>query len=926
MLQESLISNPSASRSIGRVYFSLAILQTCIALALFLGMRSAESDGLALGLSPLRLALALVLVAVLLVFAWMLLETWLRPEAFEQRYRWLMGALGRRRVWNGCVVLCGFIFLVGLFALLQMAAVQEPFTRAIFDRLAPVMVWVVGLSGQTAVALLVLRHGAEVFSLRPRGRLFYLLLLAFGGIFLGWSWVAITVMPAESRRVGWNIQGVPIVEWQVLVAWLAGVVMLAFSAYLNRPSHGPGRIKRLALRRLDLLLVILIWLAAVLAWQGLPLLPNWFLTGPVAPNFEYYPRSDAQAYDAMAQSALVGEGYRYYGLLYTRRPLLATYLTILRLVGGQSYTQVVFFQVLVFAWIPVLLYLLTRALHNRVSGVMVATLSIFREANSVWLTERITTSHVKLLMADLPSMLMTVLFALVAVIWLQRIAERKLLALVCGAALGFAMLIRPETVVFLLPLLLISGLILWPGRRWRLWIQSAALIGLGLLLVISPWIWRNARVTGEIFFDNPLHNASVILQRFQPAPVPPPAPASAPTGPAGSPEKPAGLKTPSPAVRPTSPTNGPNQQLAQVVNRAWGSILQDPGPIASSVFSHYANSQIQTFLILPTAFRAPASLIAWLGHRSGERLWSECCGLVSYIREVPYWRGWDGSFPPYAVFALILNLILLAYGIHAAWKQNSWPGLAPLAFGLTYLIANALFRNSGGRYILPVDWVALVYFSIGLAQATIVAWGYFAGAPAEKYLPTRLRQDQRPVAPLLRSPGFYVALVGVFLLASLVPAVETSFQPRYTTQRSEEMLQALLQSDQFTPAQHKELQSFMAGGGVAYAGRALYPRFLPANTGDPGLSSKSLYSSQPFPRLGFYLVGQQNMALALPVDEKPSSFPNGQDVLVIGCDLSDILLVARFSASGALDEVYLRSFLPKRLKCPLPEIPGTEDQ
>lgn len=926
MWQDSLMLNQSASRSVYRVYLSLAILQTCIAVALFIGTRSAESAGLLLGISPLRLALALVLAAVLLVFTWLLLETWLRPEASEKRFQWIAGALSHRRVWNWGVGLCGVIFLAGVLTMLQMAEVQEPFTRAIVDRLAPLLVWVVGLSGQTAIALLVLRHGQEIFSLRPRGRTFYLLLLAFGGIFLGWSWVAKTVMPTESQRVGWNIQGVPIVEWQVLVAWLAGVVILAFSAYLDRPSTGRDHIKRLALSRLDLLLVILIWLAAVLAWQGLPILPNWFITEPAAPNFEYYPRSDAQAYDAMAQSALVGEGYRYYGLLYARRPLLATYLAILCLVGGQNYTQVIFLQVLVFAWIPVLIYLLTHALHNRASAVIAAALTIFREANSVWLTERITTSHVKLLMADLPSMLMTVVFALVAVMWLKRIAERKLLALICGAALGFAMLIRPETVVFLLPLLLISGLVLWPGRRWRLWIQSAALIGLGLLLVISPWIWRNARVTGEIFFDNPLHNASVILQRFQPALQAPLAPATAPVETASPPEKPAGSKTPSPMARPTPASTSPNQQLAQVANRAWLSILQEPGAIASSVFSHYANSQLQTFLILPTTFRAPASLIAWLGHRSGERLWNECCGLVSYIRDTPYWRGWDGSFPLYAVFALILNLIVLAYGIHAAWKQNSWPGLVPLAFALTYLIANALFRNSGGRYILPVDWVTLVYFSIGLAQATIVAWRYFAGVPGEINLPARPGQGRRPVAPLLRSPGFYVALVGVFLLASLVPAVEASFRPRYTPQRAEEMLQALMQSDQFTPAQRKELQSFMANSGVAYAGRALYPRYLPANAGDPGLSSKSLYSPQPYPRLGFYLVGQQNMPLALPVDERPSSFPNGQDVIVIGCDLSDILLVARFSASGALDEVYLRSFLPKRLRCPLPVIPGTEDQ
>ena len=350
------------------------------------------------------------------------------------------------------------------------------------------------------------------------GRLFYYLLLAFAAIFLGWSWVAGTVMSSESQRVGWNLLGVPLVEWQVLVAWTAGVLMLVALAVLDRPSPRPTWLKRLALRRLDLLLVLLIWLAAVIVWQSVPLAPSWFLSEPAPPNQEYYPSSDALAYDAMAQSALVGEGYRYYGLLYARRPLLALFLTVLHLLGGQHYERVVFIQILVLALIPVLVYLLAKALHNRVSGVIAAALIIIREANSVWLTERITTSHVKLLMADLPTLLVTLIFVLVAITWLKNIKERKLLALITGGALGFALLIRPEAVVYAIPLLLISGLILQKDRLWSLWLQGSLLFALGLLLVIAPWIWRNYAVTGEFFFDNPLHNTSLINQRFQPAP------------------------------------------------------------------------------------------------------------------------------------------------------------------------------------------------------------------------------------------------------------------------------------------------------------------------------------------------------------------------------------------------------------------------
>lgn len=935
MLQETLITNKSAVQAVWRIYFALAALQTGLALALLFQTQSADSAGLVLGISPIRLVFALGLAAVLLLLVWLLLETWIRPQTFERHWGLVAGFLGRRQVWNGIVTLCSAFFLLGLISVVQLAEVEEPFARAFFDRLAPLVIWVVGLSGQTVIALLTMRHGRETLSLRPQGRLFYLLLLAFAAIFLGWSWVASTVMPTESQRVGWNILGVPIVGWQVLVAWLAGVLMLAALAYLDSPSPGMSWLKRFALRRLDLLVVLLIWLAAVVVWQSMPLSPSWFLSEPVSPNYEYYPSSDALAYDVMAQSALVGEGYRFYSLLYARRPLLAMYLTALRLLGGQDYPRVVFLQILVLAWIPVLVYVLTKALHNRISGVIAASLIIIREANSVLLTERITTSHVKLLMADLPSMLVTVLFILLAVIWLKNLAERKLLALISGGALGFAMLVRPEVFVFVFPLLLLSAVILRQDRQWRLWLQGCLLFSTGLLLVISPWIWRNYSVTGEIFFDNPLHNTGLILQRFRLAPEAPTptktaqAPLTATPAPPSA-SKPALLvppivlalqETPTPAPTPSTP----NERLQREMNRALNLVLQDPGAILQSSLAHYLNSQVQSFLVLPSAFRGPESLISWIGHRSADRLWEDCCSLRTYIRQVSYWRQWDGRFTASALVALVLNLVLIAYGVNEAWKRNRWAGIAPLALVVTYLVANALFRNSGGRYILPIDWAVLVYFSVGLAQLTMVGVAYLRGAPVVEKLIGEAEPALAPSPPLLRSWRFYAAIIGLFLLGCAAPALEASFPMRYDQARREAMVLALLRTEQLTKTQRGDLHVFLSRGGIAFAGRALYPRYFAPDEGDPGTSKKNPFAPKPYPRIAFYLAGSPNWTMALPIDGEPSSFPNGQDVLVLGCNQNDILLVAPISAEGTVDQVYLRSHLPAKLKCPLPVIPGVDD-
>ena len=195
--------------------------------------------------------------------------------------------------------------------------------------------------------------------------------------------------------------------------------------------------------------------------------------------------------------------------------------------------------------------------------------------------------------------------------------------------------------------------------------------------------------------------------------------------------------------------------------------------------AHYLNSQVQSLLILPTAFRFPEGLVAFMGHRSAGQLWEDCCGLVSYTRRMPYWRGWDGRFAAGSLVTLALNLLLVAYGVNEAWKRHGWTGVTPLILAVTYLLANALFRNSGGRYILPVDWVVLLYFSLGLAQFTIAGVAYLQDAPVTENLSTDRQPSPAQPGPVLRSPQFYLAVIGLLILGCAAPLLEASFPQRY---------------------------------------------------------------------------------------------------------------------------------------------------
>ena len=292
------------------------------------------------------------------------------------------------------------------------------------------------------------------------------------------------MIPVASEKVGWNLLGSPILESQVILAWVPGVLLLWLVNRSNSAGTKPAWLKRLTPRKTDMAIAGLIWLGAVLLWQSTPITPNWFLSERLNPNRAYYPYSDARIYDRVAQSALIGEGFKFFNGWDVRRPLHGAYLTILHLIAGQDYEIMIALQVLLLALLPVALYFLARSLYNRAAGVVAAGLVILRETNSISITGKITTSNVKLLMVDLLVALAVIFFAILAVKWLQYLARQAaqqpwqptLLALLSGGALGLTMLIRLETSVLSLAPALIASLTLLPKKKYALVVQAAGAV------------------------------------------------------------------------------------------------------------------------------------------------------------------------------------------------------------------------------------------------------------------------------------------------------------------------------------------------------------------------------------------------------------------------------------------------------------------
>jgi hypothetical protein len=878
----------SWSVKLWRIYLLMGFFLGVGSLIFLLRIPSEAAGSLILGLTPLRLFIAVGVVVGLVLFGWLLLRSWREPDWFEIVVEKLENWLRKKSVWGIGLAISLVGFFGGSYTLLLTPEIAEPFTRAYFERLAPIVFWFTALSLQTLVMLFILRARETPGQLRVKTKLFLFFVLIIGIFFGLWSWLASTQFESESKVLGWNETGVPILETQVLLAWVIGMLLVALVALLPaNENKQPG--SWFFRSGIDLILCLAIWLGSVLLWSSIPLVSNWFLSEPTPPNYEFYPNSDALTYDLSAQQLLAGEGFQFLGVPYARRPMHTLYLMGLHAVAGQDYELVVNLQVAMLSLLPVMIYLLTKSIHQRFSGIFAALLLLLREANAIAMAGVITTSHVKLLMVDLPATLCVVSFVLVMVTWLKGGGNKQVWVMVAGGVLGVCMLIRVEFGAMVLASLLVIAIYFW--KRPLELFKNIVLFLIGFGLLLSPWIWRNYEKTGKLFLDSPSFRIEDVLTNIEQR-----SPGNQPVPTKEQGEIDNVLPSGDSEVVPDQPVSA---------NRLVDYLLSDSGEIARYVFTHSVHSQLQVFLTLPTTFRPLDSLVGFIGHRDPQKLWEECCSAKQYPRRLPYWFQWDGRFPRQALIPLILNVFIVMVGIHTAWKNYRLVGALPLVYALTHILTLAVVRKSGGRYILPADWIGLVYYSIGLAELTVRFLSLFW---KEKLIHNPLliilqtAQGSRSTSPVWRQSALYIALMGIFLVGCSLPIVEKSIHPLYNEQGKSEMLGSLLASDLLTESDRQMIEQLIAeNGGVSDVGRALYPRYYRAGEGEPGTGNPM--SPLPYSRLGFYLVGPANKAFILPLDNKPAFFPNGSDVVVISNLEGEIVVLGIFEHPGEIGSV-----------------------
>ena len=593
-------------------------------------------------------------------------------------------------------------------------------------------------------------------------------------------------------------------------------------------------------------------------WLSQPVVPNASALKPREPNFEIYPFNDAQVYDEFAQSALVGNGFGDDKI--PQRPLYVVFLLFSHVLVGQNYNNIIFFQTLVFALFPVLLYLFGREFFGRPIGISIALFAILRDYISNFVSPFTgNLSYSKLYLSEIPTAIFLIVFLLIGIRWIK--AGFPLFSgFLLGGILGSAMLIRTQVIVAL-PVIILFGFLTHPKKSKPL-IKSVFLMVITITFVVSPWLWRNWKVTGDLIFDNPESQIANLALRYS------------------------RLNGVEPEIMPLSGES--NLEYSARLNQiAKDAIMSNPLRAVWAISNAFINHGINNILLFPVRNNI---------NRINE-LW---------IPTNPFWEGWEGTPNFFQSILIAFYIFLFGLGITTAWMRNHWLGLLPLALNLAYNLWTSIALLSGQRFMITMDWSIYLYYMVGLFT---LLGGFLFALDSGRLMIVEWAKTNPHVMSVpestIRWQKYLLFGLLFFGIGLSLPLSEKIFPNKYPSLSQKELVAELMVSPSlnqtdFDPAC---LQKLTDAYGLSFLqARAVYPRYYAAGSGEKFTDSVG-YKVVDEGRLVFDLVGKESGRFIFKTSQPPDFFPNASDVTLILSENGELWFV--FVKQGNNERFYI---------------------
>ncbi len=654
------------------------------------------------------------------------------------------------------------------------------------------------------------------------------------------SQTGLGIRPAYQGDWQRGLPAVPLLEWQILLAGILCLGMLIFEA----------KKRVIAFPRFDILLCFAIWAGASIIWLSQPVIPSASALAPHEPNFEIYPFIDSQTYDELSQSILIGNGFG--GEQIPQRPLYIAFLAFIHILVGQDYSHVIFVQTLVFAFFPVLLFLLGRDLFGRPIGVSIALLAILRDYTSNIVSPFAgNLSYSKVYLSEIPTAMLLILFLIIGIRWI-RSGFPIYLGFFLGGILGLAMLVRTQVVV-VVPVILFFSILSRP-RKIRPLVKSVVVMLVFAGIMVSPWLWRNWNITGDLIFDNPESQTMNLALRY-------------------------------------SRVNGmdgqvdrlPGETSAEFSDRlkkiAMDAILSNPAGAAWALASSFVNHGINNILLFP--------------------LRNEVGSFDELVfPSEAFWEKWEGTPTSSQSILLGFYIFLFSLGVAVAWMRSGWLGLLPLGLNLIYNLWTSIALLSGQRFMLTMDWS--IYFYYMTAVFTLIGCFLFILNSTRTLIVKWVESNpfilDIPFADV-RWPKFLIVGMLFFSIGISLPLAEKIFPEKYPHLPQGQLTALLVRSasPENSPVNSSCLKKLINDQQLRIVqGRALYPRYYSAGDGEDFTDTPG-YKTVEVGRLVFDIIGQENHRVIFPMPQSPDFFPHASDVTLLSNQNGEIwfILVSR---------------------------------
>lgn len=588
----------------------------------------------------------------------------MKKSLFINIFHWLRTLFKHEKL----VYFLGFSTFLLIWIILWLPQERLKDLEANYVRLRPVLFWLglIGLQLFFLIQKLNQRISFEILYSRIKNN--KIMLLISLGTFLLFAFTYL-FLAKESTDFGAGLlffaPGTALSSYQMFFA-IAGYVFCLL--FLN---PGVGKVKSSV--KLVLLVFFMIWGITFLIWSATSFSCTNDRMGPFPPNYVCYPAINDAVYSVGSHYITLGNGVN--NQWFTDKPAYMVILAIGQWLLGPNIDRYIFFPIFIVSSLPALLFMASKRLLGFYGGLLLASLAVIQEVNQIQYFAQIASVHVHL---ENPESLIAVVLLLVAIFlfkWLDHPTENRD-AIIAGGLIGIATLIRVNAAMIML-FMLIPYIFLIIKYKRKILLTGLFFI-VSFTLVFAPWLFTAKDNVGNYRYLKKLQ--AVLSLR-------------AVVGDSSNAYEELAVETE------TAAQENRLGMLDKFFSKDEASDSANEPSVISNIGFHLMNNIYSGYASFPTEFKFTS-----LEKQFTTPLWEADA-------QAPIWRK---SLSSENYIMLAANFLVVMLGMMTAWRKYRLAGLSPLIVQMGYYLGNAVALTSGGRYQLPVNWVNLLYFAVGI--------------------------------------------------------------------------------------------------------------------------------------------------------------------------------------------------------------------